>query len=472
MVRRHYWLCGALFAMSFGVVAPNYEQEKLVFPRGFLKGVARSFYQDGGHNNWSSLAKRPESNWSWFENHKIRFNIGGRISLRKHSPIRHGEKIGNASDGWKRAFRDIALLKKLGCTAQRFSVEWAEIEPQEGVFNEEALSFYERYCDALIANGIKPMITLYHWVHPLWFEKRGGFLQVKNTKYFIRYAKKVFDRLGGKVKLWCTINEPTVISACGYILGLHSAGKVFHFYDAGIVLRNLLNAHVRVYKTLKAMPGGKEAQIGIVHQLLCFEPYRYRLPFGLSLSNPVGKQLSRILNFSFAHDMVKRFLATGVFEYKVVGSPCIQYVDKAAPKSYDFIGLNFYSRIVLGFGEAHYAGEPMTDLGHSIRPDTMYEAIHEMAQLGKPIYITENGLADAKGDCRELFIKSYLGAVHKAVMEGIDVRGYFYWSLLDNFEWSEGFNMKFGLYAVHRKTKARSLRKGSQLFRDYFTIAG
>ena len=179
----------------------------LEFPEGFLKGVARSFYQDGGHHTWPSRDKKTESNWQWFENQTIQCNARG-ISLYSRSPIKNGQMINNASDGWNKAFE---LLAQLGCNAQRFSVEWAEIEPEEGVFNAEALEFYKRYCKALHDKNIIPMITLHHFVHPLWFEQKGGFTQEENIVYFVQFAQKVFSELGSEVHLWCTINEPTVL---------------------------------------------------------------------------------------------------------------------------------------------------------------------------------------------------------------------------------------------------------------------
>jgi beta-glucosidase len=448
----------------------NQKHTVLEFPQGFLKGVARSFYQDGGHHAWSSRDKKTESNWQWFENHSIRCSVKG-VSLFSRSPIKNGQMIDNASDGWNRAFEDIALLEQLGCNAQRFSVEWAEIEPEEGVFNTQALQFYKQYCKALIEKNITPMITLHHFVHPLWFERKGGFTQEENIHYFVEFAQKVFSELGADVHLWCTINEPTVLGACGYILGIHPPAKLGKVYTAGLVLKHLLQTHVEVYKVLKGMPHGQEAQIGLVHQLLLFEPYKYLMPFGLQLQNPLGALTANIFNFSFAHDTVKQFLTTGEFNYKpfplLAG---IEYSCPEAVRSYDFIGLNFYSKVVIGMGPTHYADQVMTDMDYAMRPAALYDAIKEMSHLGVPLYITETGIADARDDRRESFIKSYMGAIYQAVLEGVDLRGVFYWSLMDNYEWNDGFDMKFGLFSVDPTTKERVLRAGSYAYRDYVKI--
>lgn len=434
-------------------------QDAIIFPTEFLKGVARSCYQDGGHGTWQEYQK-PYSNWSAFEDSRIYGNARG-VSLTLHSPILHGQKVGKSSHGWERAFDDIALLHELGCNAQRFSVEWTDIEPEEGQFNEEALAFYERYCEALVAQGITPMVTLHHFVHPQWFQDKGGFERSENIAYFVRFSQKVFKRLASNVTLWCTINEPTVLSACGYVLGIHPPGYVGKTQRAGLVLKNLLQAHIEVYSALKAMPRGEEAQIGLVHQMLCFEPYHYFVNKTLHVKNPIGTMVSHIFNYSFAHAPVKYFLETGKFSFFGV-----EYVDARAPHSYDFIGLNFYSKVVIGFGPTQYEGQIKTDMDYAIRPDLLYDALKEMADLGKPIYVTETGLADAKDTNRAFCITSYMRAIDRALKNGIPVKGVFYWSLIDNFEWNDGFDMKFGLYAVDPISKERTLREGSKAYRD------
>ena len=420
----------------------------LVFPQGFLKGVGFSAHQNGG-----DIFGR--SNWSYFENQK---NIIG-------NPTITGDQRCNDSVGfWQKGFQDIQLMKELGCTAVRFSIEWSAIEPEPGVFNEVVLDFYEQYCDALIAAGIQPTVTLHHFTHPHWFDVIGGFEKEHNISFFVRFCKVVFSRLQGKVALWYTINEPTVYSFMGYILGMHSPGKMMNFTLAGTVLKNLLLAHVQVYKTLKQLPGGKEAQIGIVHQLLRAQAYSDWSPF--------GKFTAWFLNFSAGHKQTKKFLQTGIFEYKIPGIVNVKCECKDAPQSYDFIGINYYSRVVTGItGPTCYPDEVMTDMEYAIYPDGIYNAIADMATLGVPLYITENGIPDAQDCHRAHFIMSYLQKVHEAIQDGYDVRGYFYWTLMDNYEWDRGFTQKFGLYQVDLTTLDRTLRPGALPFRDHFQIA-
>ncbi len=433
-----------------GFIAINVYQSissyHLVFPKSFLKGVGFSSFQNGG-SYWGI------NNWNLFEDKK---------TMLGRPTIALGQVSGKGAGFWQKAFEDIRLMKELGCNAVRFSVEWAEVEPEEGVFNEKALAFYEKYCSALIKEGIIPTITLHHFTHPLWFEQKGGWEREENIALFVRFAQKVFERLGTKVSIWYTINEPTVYSFMGYILGMHAPGKIFHIQTAGIVLKHLLQAHVATYAALKKMPGGDRAQIGLVHQVLKAQGY--------SPWHPVGDVVAGFLNFCSAQECVKNFLKTGDFNYYLPGMVNIKYQDTNACNSYDFIGINYYSRVVVRFGPTCYPHETMTDMEYPIFAQGLYDTIVEMSELGVPIYITENGIPDNDDTRRDQFIKEYLCSVYRALADGYDVRGYFYWTLMDNFEWDRGFTIKFGLYDVNRETLERTLRKGAYAFRDFFII--
>ncbi len=462
MKLRIFWL---VFFSCLGACLALHESNKIVFPKGFHKGVGLSAYQNGGHITG-------ESNWSAFENKFVRINAKGVWG----PAIKNNETVGAAAGFWDHAIEDVQLIKELGCNAFRFSIEWADVEPVPGEFNESVLQYYDQLIDELLRNNISPMITLYHFVHPKWFDAMGGFEKEENSALFIRYCQKVFERFGSKVRFWCTINEPTVVAACGYVLGIHPPGKCLKFTKSGTVLRNLLNAHVAVYHTLKAMPEGQKAQIGIVHQLLqaeSFDPkHAPNWLVGL-LRKWSAAPIAKFLNFSFAHKIVKRFLKTGEFEYRMPGLGVnIKDTNPDAPNSYDFIGLNYYSKVILGPNPTCYPGQQMTDMDYPMYPESIYDAIVEMADLGKPIYITENGLADADDSRRAEFIKHYLGQVRRAIDDGYDVRGYYYWTLMDNFEWNDGFDMKFGLFHVDFETLKRTLRDGAKVYRDLIECKG
>jgi len=418
-----------------------------------LCGVSVSEYQVSG----ADICKG--SNWAAWENKKTH---------NGHSTIARNQTSGIACDFWHNYKQDIQLIKELGCNAFRLSVEWSIIEPQEGQFNQEAINHYKELCAELVANDITPMITLHHFTHPQWFEEKGAFEHTENIRYFVRFCSHIFTQLHDKVTFWCTINEIGPYIFQGYIHGAFPPGK-HSLYTAAKVMKNMLIAHVEVYNNLKVLPGGDEAQIGIVHQYLPFESHSYT-----SLLEHIP---SKFMNYIF-NDAILHFLKTGELFPHV---PLLRTTIVDAPTSYDFMGLNFYSRVVLKsnifdklissnfnttdiVAPSCFDGEVMTDMEYPIYPEGLYIAITEMAKLGKPIYVTENGVPDGNDDRRPMYIKRYLYALSRALREGYDVRGYFYWSLMDNFEWDRGYDKQFGLYAVDFTTQKRTLRPGAQYY--------
>jgi beta-glucosidase len=223
---------------------------------------------------------------------------------------------------------------------------------------------------------------------------------------------------------------------------------------------------VHVYNLLKSMPGGDKVQIGIVHNQLTFEPF--------SKNNVIEPIPCYYLNYIF-NDVIFDFLKTGKYEFRM-GLNVVKETGsmQAAPKSFDFIGLNYYSRVVAQnlsrwdkfVDTTCRPGEIMTDMPYPIYAEGLYHAIAKMAELKVPIYITENGIADVKDDRRELWIRRYLYALSQAIKDGYDVRGYYYWTLTDNFEWDEGFHPKFGLYEVDFATQERHLRAGAHAYKE------
>lgn len=425
----------------------------LYFPKNFLWGTAICEYQNSGADNCK------DSNWTDWEN-------------RKHSngnpTIIEDQRSGKSCDFYNLYASDIELMKKdLHVNSFRFSVEWSIIEPKEGQFDESAIAHYIDVCQKLIENNIEPMVTLHHFTHPLWFEQLGAFEKKENIKYFVRFSKKIFEALSDKVKLWCTLNEPNIYAFQGYIRGVFPPGisGIGGFMPnqlAVTVLENLMRAHTEVYKELKVMQNGEKSQIGLVHQYLKFQPYGY---WHLLESIP-GYHLNEFLN-----DTVLNFCKTGEFYYCSILHNALAKFKTDREKIIDFIGLNYYSRVIATMRPFHpvsscYPGEIMTDMPYAIFAQGIYDAIKDVASLNVPIYITENGISDAKDDRRELFIKQYLYAVSQALKDGYDVRGYYYWSLMDNFEWDMGRTQKFGLYSVDLNTQSRTLREGAKYFAD------
>lgn len=421
------------------------EVNDIKFPSNFLWGVATAAHQVEGNCD--------NNNWSAWEN---------AVDAAGQPRIKRGQKAGLACDHWNRYREDIKLMQALSVKAYRFSVEWSKIEPNEGEVNAAAMRHYREVCEELQSAGIQPMITLHHFTQPLWFDRSGAFEQENNIPLFVRFCENVFQALHDLVPIWCTINEPEVYAAQGYFTGIFPPGKK-DANAAGLVLKNLLEAHVQAYHALKRLPGGAQAQIGFAKNVFQFDPYRYW--------HPGDWILSRRLNLLF-NDSIFDFFNAGHFKFHTPGLVKVEHHNSAAVRALDFIGLNYYSHFhvklkwdrTTPFTFACPPNQILTDMPFAVYPEGFYRAVKEISRLNAPIYVTENGIADAKDDRRELFIRRYLYALSQALKAGEDVRGYFYWSLLDNFEWAEGYDMKFGLYEVDFATQKRKLREGARGF--------
>ena len=401
----------------------NIDLNDIAFPKGFVWGVASAAHQvEGNHtsNNWAEWEK------------------GNYPDDKPH--ILNNEKAGLACDHWNRYPEDIRLMQDLGVSSYRFSVSWDKIMPQEGIIDSMALQHYVDVCDSLIASGITPMVTLHHFSHPMWFEKKGSFEKEENIADFVEFSEVVFNALKGRVTYWCTINEPAVF-----------------------VLKNLFKAHVAVYKHFKSLPDGDKTQIGIVKNMHQIDPMDNWDLFDRLIARTVNKGFNGSFITTFRDGNYRFHFPTLVDEQEAIPD---------APNTLDFVGLNYYSHNAMDFSlnldEAlktrMYPNETSTDMAYTMYPEGLYRAIQEISVLGKPIIITENGVADATDAIRGDFIKKYLYAVSKAIKDGYDVRGFHYWSLMDNFEWDLGYGQRFGLYEVDFTTQKRTLREGSKEF--------
>ena len=366
----------------------------ILFPKNFLWGTATSSHQVEGDN----------TNNDWWE-------------AEQKGLVSH--KSGKACDSYNRYEEDFDLAKTMANNAHRFSIEWSRIEPEEGKFNEEEIEHYRKILQALRVRGLEPFVTLHHFTNPIWFAQKGGWANKKAPEYFERYVKYVASHLGKEVTYWITINEPLVFVEHAYLKG---HWPPFHRVDAvGIwrVLRNMLQAHRRAYGILhELLPG---AMVSVASNSNYYEPSR-------GILGPVNKLLVNTWRY------VKNFW---IFDQ-------IQDVQ-------DFIGINSYKHYGFSLARGFFQlGELQGDFGWKAYPEGLCHVVKEIYQkYKKPIYITENGISDADDDQRADFIKKHLKWLHKAIEEGADVRGYFYWSLLDNFEWAEGFTQRFGLVEVN-----------------------
>ncbi len=459
----------ALFAPELRWDWSKIDLSKITLPKELVWGVAQSEYQCSGAENCGV------SNWSAFEQ-------SGRVP-----------KSGVACDSYNRMDDDVAKAKALGVKAFRFSLAWEKIEPKKGHFDGEAIKHYQLFCDKLVQAGMQPVVTLHHFVHPLWFEEMGAFEQEDNIQYFVRFSTNMFKALKDHgVTTWCTINEPGVYVFQGYIHGEFPPGKTSDFKQAGQVAYNLIRAHTETYNAIKKCKGGDVSNVGFTHSITLFEPYHD--------THPGEKIVTQMVNHWF-HDAITQYVKTGKFKWYVPGvcrSISIDDTQDDLKPKLDFIGLQYYSHVLMNFPyiwpreylsyvmpqnlvqkmmpthdgfkfgvPAYRKGEIPTDMPYCIYPEGMYRAIKLMGEIkganGKqiPIIISEMGIADAKDDRRAHMIRTHLYAISQAAQEGADIRGIFYWSLKDNYEWNLEYKKKFGLYEVDFQTKEAKLRQGA-----------
>jgi beta-glucosidase len=418
------------------------------FPSGFLWGSATASHQvDGGNDN---------NNWSRWEQS---FDDNGQPR------VHNGDSAGAAAEHWERYPEDIARMREdLGLNSYRFSIEWSRVEPEQGRFDPEAIAHYHGMIDALIEAGIAPMITLHHFTNPLWFEDLGAFEKEENIAHFVSFSRRMFEEFGAKVQRWCTINESGPYAVMGYGLGVFPPG-VKNFRRMALVLYHLMRAHTAVYDAIKSMPGGDAVEVGLVKNIFQFDPY--------SRWNPFHWILCRVADGAYNQSIIG-YLKDGRFRVRI---PLLVNLDRHHPndaRKSDFVGLNYYANLILSlfmkrqppFEPHARPGQILTDMPYAIYAEGFHSALMRLKPLDLPIIVTENGIADDKDDRRALWIHRYLYAMSRAIADGADVRGYHYWSLIDNFEWAEGWQMVFGLYENNRETQQRRLREGSLAYRD------
>lgn len=407
------------------------KERKLEFPEGFLWGAAVSAYQvEGGNtNDWSEwekknadrLAEEAKTKWQDWQKKKFPEMFDPKNYI-----------CGRACDFYNRYESDLDIAKSLGLNAFRISIEWSRIEPEEGKFDEKEIEHYRKVIKAIRERGMEPFVTLWHYTNPLWIQDIGGWENKKTIRYFTRYVEKAAESLGRNVDYWITLNEPQTYSGLSFASGIRPP-CARSLYRANKVYRNLMKAHRKAYFLIHKK-NGKNSKVGICHLM------SYHTSASSSLLN---KLFVKIFSFVRNH----RFLQ-GIKRYQ------------------DFIGLNYYfhDRVKMKLGGKFFIADSenvnhrISDLGWEIYPEGIYHILRELRKYSVPIYITENGVADAEDEKREKFIRNHLIHVHRAISEGVDTRGYFFWSLMDNLEWEIGFWPRFGLVEVDYKTMERRIR--------------
>jgi len=374
--------------------------EILKFPSGFLWGSAVAAYQvEGGIEN---------CDWS------------------------RDYPAGRACDYYNRYEQYFDMAKGLNQNIHRFSLEWSRIEPEEGKFNREAIEHYRIMLLVLKARGIKSMVTIWHWTNPVWFAKKGGWESSKSVELYEKFIKFIIPELDDLVDFWITLNEPDLYLDLAYGKGKFPPYKKSVLSECKAFI-NFIRAHKKAYKTLHNSCGN--SKVGIV--------------------------------FNYVYTNSKN--ANSFVENAAV--KLRQYIDDWLPLYLiggyaDYLGINYYFHDAIEFTPYSFPffrinndNKKVSDIGWEIYPEGIYHVLKNVGKRFKvPLYITENGIADKKDANRKKFIRDHLYWTHKAISEGVDVKGYLHWSLLDNFEWIYGFTPKFGLIKLDFNTFDAKIR--------------
>jgi len=401
------------FAIVFGFnkkLMYNKNMNKILnFPKNFLWGAAVSSYQvEGGIEN---------CDWS------------------KNFPA------GRACDYYNQYEKYFDLAKKLNQNIHRFSLEWSRIEPEEGKFDRKEVKHYKKILLALKERNIKSMVTFWHFTSPAWFVQKGGWQNRKSAEYFENYARFIVEELDDIVDFWITLNEPMIYLSQAYITGKFPPQKRSIFLIP-VIFFNFINAHKKAYQAIHNI--NKNAKIGIAQNYSYVEP----------------KNKESYLNCTAAN--IFDFLRNKLF---------LKFVENQQ----DFLGVNYYFHDCIKttskfpFLKIANENKKVSDLGWEIFPEGIYYVLKDLQKYNLPIYITENGLADAKDKNRAEFIREHLKYIHKAISDGVNVKGYLHWSLLDNFEWTDGFKPRFGLIEMDYEKMDIRVRGSA---REYAEICG
>ncbi|HVT03191.1 MAG TPA: GH1 family beta-glucosidase [Thermoanaerobaculia bacterium] len=434
------------------------------FPSGFLWGASTSAYQIEG----SPMADGAgPSIWQRFS----------------HTPglMTNGDTGDIACDHYNRYAEDVQLIHQLGLGAYRFSISWSRILPEgTGRVNQGGLDFYRRLTDALLASGIRPMATLFHWDLPAALDDRGGWLNRDVADWFAEYAGVAFEALKDRVDVWATLNEPWVVVDGGYLHGALAPGHR-NLFEAPIAAHNLLRAHGRAVQTYRA--GGGTKPIGIVVNLepkYAASTHPDDVDANLRADAYMNRQyLDPVFRKSYPKELPE------MYGQAWPDFPAADFDEIAAP--IDFVGINYYTRAVTKADPSvmleratrvRQPGAIYTETGWEVFPQALTDVLLWFRDLygATPIYITENGAAFydppvALGEVvddplRVHYFREHIAAVGRAIAAGVDVRGYFAWSLLDNLEWSHGFTKRFGIVHVDFATQKRTFKKSALFYRD------
>ncbi len=407
------------------------------YPEGFLWGASTAGHQVEGWSDdqWSrweqenaaELARTADSRLSWIPDYQ------NSVSKLASDPENYISGLG--VEHFKRYKQDFKLIKKLGLNSFRFTVEWSRIEPQEGAFDPAAMKHYSDYIDQLIADGIEPVLNLWHWTHPTWFEDKGAFTKRKNIKYFLRFIKKIQPLLE-KVTWIVTINEPNNVIWFQYIAGEWPPAEKGKYLKALWTFSNLISAHKQAYLAIKRR--NPSSEITTAHSS------------SINVAKNTGSFTQRRVAV-MANYFANTWYLRRIRNYQ------------------DVIGFNYYFKnYINGLSPMAFDNpkEPVSDLGWYMEPYALIEVLRDFHKRfpNKRLLVLENGVADHKDQYRKWWIEETLRALDDAVREDIPIAGYLHWSLLDNFEWAVGWWPKFGLVEVDRENNMQRKIRPSAIY--------
>ncbi len=399
-------------------------------------GASTSAHQveGGNHSQWtvwelanaSRLAKHSEKDFGHLPNWD---------AIKQQAQKPENYISGKGVDHYNRYKEDFEIAKKLNLNAFRFGIEWARIEPEEGVWDEQEIEHYREYISELRKQGLEPVLNIWHWTVPVWFADKGGFKVSVNLKYFERFVQRLGAEYAHHLKYIITLNEPNNYASFGYQVGRWPPQEK-NTLSMLKVYWNLAKTHRRSYKILKNIK--PELQIGVANQLGNIQAKRPH--------NFLDEMSTKIMRYAWNWWFLRRIR-----------------------NQQDFVGVNYYfTDYYNGFFKRKNPTRPLNDMGWYMEPEGLYPLIvRSWARFKKPIIVTENGVADANDEYRRWWIEETIVAMERAMSEGIDIRGYFHWSLLDNFEWDQGWWPKFGLVEVDREHgMKRNIRPSAKWFAE------
>lgn len=411
-------------------------EAKYSFPKGFLWGTATAAYQVEGNNK--------NNNWYQWE---------------QEGHIVNNQKCGLACDWWSGRWKeDFDRAQEANQNTHRFSLEWSRIQPSPDAWDENALDYYREMAKGLHKRGLKPLVTLHHFTDPIWLTETGGWENPSVIEKFAKYTEKAVGILKEYVDFWCTINEPNVYTVMGYLMGIFPPGEKDPL-KAFQVIVNMVKAHAAAYEKIHQIQ--PEANVGMAINYRSFVPARNWFPLDKWVTN---------FHKKYYNDLFTDPTINGLIKYLMMRKNVPE-----ARGTQDFLGINYYSRDILSFSPtkigdffAKRSTNPEALLSETgfiaNEPLGIFEAIKWGLKYNLPIYITENGVEDSKDTLRPRYLVEHIHQIWKAVNFNWYVKGYYHWTLVDNFEWERGWTQRFGLWELDPETQLRKKRPSADLY--------